>query len=79
MDLNTYKSEVKRTLPKLANKQLDIHHMLFGLQTETAELTDIFKKHLAYNKEIDWINVKEELGDILWYTINLCNILIQKH
>ena len=49
-------------------------HMLMGIVTEAGELTDPFKKHLAYGKEIDMVNVKEEVGDLMWYIANFCNI-----
>lgn len=42
-------------------------HALFGLQTEVGELVDRFKREIFYNKKPDNTNVKEELGDILWY------------
>jgi len=46
--------------------------MALGMQTEAAEISDVFKKKLAYNKDIDWVNVKEEIGDLMWYIMNLC-------
>jgi NTP pyrophosphatase (non-canonical NTP hydrolase) len=46
---------------------IDLLHAAIGLSTESNELLDVFKKHLFYGKEIDMINVKEELGDICWY------------
>lgn len=47
-------------------------HYAFGLATETAEVQDILKKRLAYGKPIDMVNLKEELGDLLWYVARLC-------
>jgi NTP pyrophosphatase (non-canonical NTP hydrolase) len=46
--------------------------MQMGIITETAELVDVLKKQLAYGKDIDWVNVKEEIGDIFWYMANWC-------
>ena len=37
-------------------------------------MMDAIKKHIAYNKPIDWINVKEEVGDLMWYIANFCVI-----
>ena len=37
------------------------------MQTETAEFTDALKKSLFYGKPLDTVNLKEELGDLLWY------------
>jgi len=48
--------------------------MVLGMQTEVAEIADVFKKHIVYGKEIDWINIKEEIGDCLFYVANMCNI-----
>jgi NTP pyrophosphatase (non-canonical NTP hydrolase) len=38
-----------------------------GLQTESAEMTDALKKHLFYGRELDVVNLKEEIQDCLWY------------
>ena len=42
-------------------------HACFGMQTETAEFTDAVKKSLFYGNPLDTTNLKEELGDALWY------------
>lgn len=42
-------------------------HACFGMQTETAEFTDAVKKALFYGKDLDTTNLKEELGDLMWY------------
>lgn len=46
---------------------LRLIHGIMGLSGEVGELTDAIKKTVMYNKELDVENVKEELGDILWY------------
>lgn len=74
MNLKEYQQEAKRTLPDLENEDLNILHMLLGMQTEVAELADIWKKKIAYKKAVDWINVKEEFGDLNFYLANFCNI-----
>lgn len=42
-------------------------HMLIGLAGELGELLDCIKKHLIYEKELDLKNLKEKLGDLLFY------------
>ena len=42
-------------------------HATLGLIGEIGELCDAIKKHEIYNQELDIVNVKEELGDILYY------------
>lgn len=50
-------------------------HSFIGLETETAELQDVLKKHIFYGKSLDKINLKEELGDIMWYVAIACDEL----
>jgi NTP pyrophosphatase (non-canonical NTP hydrolase) len=63
-----------RTLAELNAPLEDDLHMILGMLTEVGELADVFKKYMAYQKQIDWVNVKEEVGDLLWYVSNFCNI-----
>jgi NTP pyrophosphatase (non-canonical NTP hydrolase) len=69
-----YQEETKRTCASLDSKLSDELHMAMGLVTEAGEFMDVYKRKLAYKKDIDYVNLKEELGDILWYIANFCNI-----
>lgn len=42
-------------------------HAGMGMATESAEFIDALKKSIFYGKELDRVNLKEELGDVLWY------------
>jgi len=42
-------------------------HGAVGLSTEVGELLDCVKKNLIYGKPLDVHNVREEVGDALWY------------
>lgn len=79
MNLKDYQLAAARTLPNLEGKLLDKndlnnYHMILGIETEASELADVFKKNLAYNKPIDWVNVSEEVADIFWYLVNFATI-----
>lgn len=74
MEINDYQKKAIRTMAKLENPLMDNVHMILGMQTESAELSDVFKKNIAYGREIDWTNIKEEIGDLMWYIANICNI-----
>lgn len=74
MEIKEYQKEASRTCATLGSNLEDNIHMALGMCTESAELADVFKKALAYKKEVDWVNVKEEAADCLWYIANLCNI-----
>jgi len=78
MNYKNYQEESKRTCPNL-NDNLreglsDELHMVMGISTEAVELLDAYKKHFAYGKELDVVNVGEEIADIMWYISNLCRI-----
>lgn len=42
-------------------------HAGIGLATEAGEFLDALKKHVFYGKELDTVNLAEEMGDIFWY------------
>lgn len=75
MDFYEYQDETERTAPQLGSELEDQLHMVVGISTEAGELLDAYKKHWAYGKELDRVNVKEELGDLLWYMSNLMRML----
>lgn len=64
MKLEDYQQQAKRTLPDLGSYQLNIAHMIFGMNSEINELFDAK----------DVVNLGEELSDINWYLINYCNL-----
>ena len=66
MHLKDYQEQVKRTCPDLGSQQLNIAHMIFGLNSEFNELYDAIVKN-------DQVNISEELSDIAWYFCNYCN------
>lgn len=81
MNIKEYSAEANKTLSHLSTPILGNIHMVLGMLTETGELADSFKKSLAYDKPIDWPNVQEEIGDLMWYIVNFCtlnNIDIEK-
>lgn len=49
------------------NNNIQLLHGLIGVVTEAGELFDAFKKHVFYGKPLDIVNVKEEIGDLMWY------------
>jgi NTP pyrophosphatase (non-canonical NTP hydrolase) len=42
-------------------------HMALGLQSDAGEVADAVKKHVIYNKAIDLVHLKEELGDVEFF------------
>ncbi len=42
-------------------------HAGIGLSTEAGEFLDALKKHIFYGKDLDKVNLAEEMGDLFWY------------
>ena len=58
---------VKNLTPEQAN----LWHMATGIGGEAGEVEDVIKNHVIYQKPLDVENIKEELGDLLFYMTNL--------
>lgn len=45
----------------------DIVHAIIGVATEAGELLEALTLSLFDNEEFDVVNLKEEIGDVMWY------------
>lgn len=71
----TTHSEMVRVLTKpgvdilesMSADKAHLMHMVMGVSGEVGELLDAIKKHIAYNKPLDYAHIVEELGDIEYY------------
>jgi len=82
MDSNKYLELSNRTCKHISEEGVvilpemyDLLHATLGISGEAGELLDAVKKSFIYNKELDFVNAKEELGDILWYVALACRTL----
>ncbi|WP_270943123.1 nucleoside triphosphate pyrophosphohydrolase family protein [Romboutsia lituseburensis] len=70
--MKEYQKKVERTRnydnTELANYTL-------GLVCESGEVGDIIKKHLYHGHDLDKNKIVSELGDVMWYLNNICNVL----
>jgi NTP pyrophosphatase (non-canonical NTP hydrolase) len=66
MNFIEYSPLALRTAKPLPHKEL-VQHALLGLVTEVGELADCVKKHAIYGKDLDKVNMMEEVSDLLWY------------
>ena len=73
-DLDVFQEEALRCMRSDLPYELICSNMCMGLAGETGETVDIFKKHIYQGKDLDINDVIEEIGDILWYIANLCNV-----
>ena len=72
MTLNEYQELALRTAHLHENHEDDLLHGAAGVCTEAGELMDIYKRFKFYGKPVDWVNVKEEVGDVMWYLALVC-------
>lgn len=82
MDTNKYLELSDRTCKHIAAEGVvilpemyDLLHATLGISGESGELLDAVKKSFIYNKPLDIVNAKEELGDLLWYIALACRTL----
>lgn len=71
MNFQTYLIESEKTLSEHfyahEPKMQKLLHAVIGIATESGELLDQMKKVVYYGKPLDRINIREELGDLMWY------------
>lgn len=58
---------------ELTPEQAHLVHMAMGVSGEAGELLDAIKKTAIYGKPLDWDNVIEECGDLLFYIQGVLN------
>lgn len=73
MDIKEYQEKSKRTVNKELSKNEVLGNMGLGLTGEAGEVADIIKKHLYQGHDLVVDDIKDELGDVMWYIANLCS------
>lgn len=74
MNLYDYQELANRTAKDL-NFDKALTHAALGLTGEAGEFADAAKKHLIYAQTCDFENLREEIGDLLWYCAYAANVL----
>lgn len=74
MDIREFQRVSTRTLNKELSKEQQVSNMIFGANGELGEVTDILKKHLYQGHRINKQHLAEEIGDALFYIVNLCTL-----
>jgi NTP pyrophosphatase (non-canonical NTP hydrolase) len=77
--LVSYYDFVAKLAKPMGSDILDLLHGAVGISGEAGELLDAIKKGWVYNKPLDYDNIKEELGDLLFYIQMICNTLDISH
>lgn len=67
-----YLDEILRTYAGPPDFKSKMALAALGLAGETGEVIDQVKKHLFHGHEVDLAQMKDELGDVLWYFMLVC-------
>lgn len=75
MFMRDYQKQVQRTMNKDLPFKDRLLNCALGSLSELGEVGDIIKKSVFQGHELNKAELKEELGDVLWYINNLANTL----
>lgn len=74
--IKTESSNFEEIAQRLNDKRtIRLLHAALGLSTEANEFLDALKKYIFYGKDLDLINIGEEIGDSFWYQAIACDEL----
>ena len=71
MTFKDYQKLAERTINTDLTENQKIQHALYGLSSETGEISGIFQKNLQ-GHVIKRDELKEEIGDLLWFISEIC-------
>jgi NTP pyrophosphatase (non-canonical NTP hydrolase) len=74
MKLSEYQKLARRTEKPLP-LEAALQHGILGILTEAGELADPIKKAVIYGSAMNNENIREEIGDLLWYIAVVANNL----
>ena len=74
MDIGEFQRRSLRTLNNELTREEQISNMIMGLCGENGEIADQIKKNFYQGHELDRNHLKEELGDLMFYVVNLATL-----
>lgn len=78
MKFKEYKEHTDKTWNHKDSPQEELDHALLGLIDESGELASALKRKVGYGKEIDLVNVKEEIGDGVFFLTRVMVLLYKE-
>lgn len=75
MTTKDYQEAVKRTVNNNLSERETRLNFALGLAGESGEVIDTIKKIEFHSHVVSEDKIGEELGDVMWYVANLCNVL----
>lgn len=75
MDIKTFQEASKRTFNTNLTYNEKLCNCVAGMFGEGGEVADIIKKHLFQGHSFDRNHIAEEIGDLMFYIVNLATVL----
>ena len=73
MNIIEYQYKAQRTINHKLNRKEELYNLVFGINGEIGEVTDLLKKHLFHGHDLSVQKITEELGDVMWYLTNIAS------
>lgn len=74
MEIKEFQEKSIRTMNQDLDFSEKVCNMIFGINGEVGEVTDILKKHFFQGHGLDIDHLEEELGDVMFYIVNLATL-----
>lgn len=74
MEIKEFQKVSTRTMNENIRYREQIANMIFGINGEAGEVTDILKKYLYHGHLLDVDHLEEEIGDVMFYIVNLATL-----
>jgi NTP pyrophosphatase (non-canonical NTP hydrolase) len=75
LDFETFRTDVLRTVRAELSERDRLLMGALGISGEAGEVADSLKKMLFHGHPLDVPAVADELGDVMWYVVLLCDTL----
>ena len=75
MKLKDFQKLSVRTMNPSLTQEQQICNCIIGIQSEAGEMANEFKKNFFQGHALDLNHVHEELGDVMFYIVNLATLL----
>ncbi len=75
MDLKEYQKLCELTAKKFDNQESELSSWGLGVAGEAGDIASCIKKLLFHKNDSIKEGIKENIGDMLWYTSMICNSL----
>lgn len=75
MEIKEFQEKSKRTFNWGVPYNDQLLNCCLGIHGESGEVADVIKKSIFQGHQMDIEHIKEEIGDVMFYIVNLANVL----